>query len=117
VSDFTPADARGARGSHTFRELLRFLPDILQLLWALARDRRVPWWSKAAALGVAGYLVSPIDLLPDFLPGLGQLDDLYLAVWAVRRLIADAGYDVVREHWAGSDDGFALMLMVAGIQR
>ena len=105
------------RDSHTARELLHFLPDILRLLWDLVRDPRVPWWSKAATLGVVGYLVSPIDVLPDFLPGLGQLDDLYLALWAVRRLIADAGYDVVREHWTGSDDGFTLLLVVAGIHR
>lgn len=105
------------RDAKAYRELLHFLPDVLRLLWDLSRDPRVPRLSKVAALAVAGYLISPIDVLPDFLPGLGQLDDLYLAVWAVRRLVADAGYDLVREHWRGSDDGFALLLVAAGIRR
>ena len=59
-------------------------------IYLAARDPRVPWYAKALALGVAGYALSPIDLIPDFIPVLGYLDDLIivpLGVWAVVSLI------------------------------
>jgi uncharacterized membrane protein YkvA (DUF1232 family) len=105
------------RRATTLRELVAFLPDVARLLARLARDERVPWRSKALAGAALAYLVSPVDLLPDVVPVLGQADDVWLAVRAVRSLVRSAGYDVVREHWSGSDDGFALLLVVAGIER
>ena len=47
-------------------------------LWLAARDPRVPWYAKAAAGAVAAYALSPIDLIPDFIPVLGYLDDLVI---------------------------------------
>jgi uncharacterized membrane protein YkvA (DUF1232 family) len=58
-------------------------------VWLIARDPRTPWIVKALALGVAAYAFSPIDLIPDFIPVLGLLDDLILlpvGVWLVLRL-------------------------------
>ena len=55
-----------------------------------ARDPRVPWYARALAIAVAAYALSPIDLIPDFIPVLGYLDDLILiplGLWAVLRLI------------------------------
>ena len=60
--------------------------------WLAARDPRVPWLSRLLAIAVAAYALSPIDLIPDFIPVLGWLDDLLivpLGLWVVRRLIAD----------------------------
>jgi uncharacterized membrane protein YkvA (DUF1232 family) len=65
-----------------------------------ARDPRVPWYVRALAIAVAGYALSPIDLIPDFIPVLGYLDDLILVplgLWAVLRLIPE---DVLAEHRA-----------------
>jgi len=59
-------------------------------LYLAARDPRVPWYAKAVAAVVAAYALSPIDLIPDFIPVLGYLDDLLLVaggVWLVLRLI------------------------------
>ncbi|MEO6042085.1 MAG: DUF1232 domain-containing protein [Croceibacterium sp.] len=59
-------------------------------LWLAARDPQVPWHAKALAGAVAAYALSPIDLIPDFIPVLGLLDDLLivpLGIWAVTRLI------------------------------
>lgn len=64
-------------------------------LWLAARDARTPWAARLLALLVAAYALSPIDLVPDFIPVLGWLDDLLLVpagVWLVRRLIPDALY-------------------------
>lgn len=63
--------------------------DIVALSLA-ARDPRVPWYAKAVAAAVAAYALSPIDLIPDFIPVLGQIDDLILVpfgIWVVVRLI------------------------------
>jgi uncharacterized membrane protein YkvA (DUF1232 family) len=60
------------------------------VIWLAARDPRVPWPAKLLALAVAGYAFSPIDLIPDFIPVLGLLDDLILVplgVWLVLRMI------------------------------
>jgi uncharacterized membrane protein YkvA (DUF1232 family) len=59
-------------------------------LWIAARDRRVPWYVKALAGGVAAYALSPIDLIPDFIPVLGYLDDLIIVpggIWLVVRMV------------------------------
>lgn len=100
-----------------FRELARFLPDVARLLARLAREPRVPWHAKAIAAGAVAYVLSPVDVIPEFLGPVGQVDDVYLVTKALRHLFNTAGYDVVRQHWAGSDDGFALLLIVAGIDR
>jgi uncharacterized membrane protein YkvA (DUF1232 family) len=69
-------------------------------VWLAARDPRTPWFAKAVALAVAGYALSPIDLIPDFIPILGYLDDLILlpaGLWLVLRMIPP---DVLAEHRA-----------------
>lgn len=108
---------RRDRESRTVVELARFVGDAGRLLWRVARDDRVPWQAKLVAGGAVAYVASPIDLLPDFIPGMGQLDDLYLLVRALRYLADAAGYDLLYELWPGSEDGFALLLVMAGIGR
>jgi uncharacterized membrane protein YkvA (DUF1232 family) len=69
-------------------------------IWLAARDPRVPWYAKAVAIAVAGYALSPIDLIPDFIPVLGYLDDLIivpLGIWAAISLIPA---DVMAEYRA-----------------
>ncbi|QYD68772.1 DUF1232 domain-containing protein [Paraburkholderia edwinii] len=71
-------------------------------LYLAARDPRVPWYAKALALCVAGYALSPIDLIPDFIPVLGYLDDVILVplgIWAVVKLIPTS---ILAEHRAAA---------------
>jgi uncharacterized membrane protein YkvA (DUF1232 family) len=105
------------RDDSTAVELARFLGDSARLLWRLARDRRVPWTAKVVACGAVAYVVSPLDLIPDAVPGVGRVDDLYLLARALRHLAGAAGYDLLHELWTGSEDGFALLLVLAGIDR
>ena len=105
------------REPQTVLELARFVADTGRLLWRVARDPRVPWMAKVVAGGAVAYVASPIDLIPDVIPGIGQLDDLFLLVRALRYLAGSAGYDVLHDLWPGSEDGFALLLVVAGIER
>ncbi len=72
-------------------------------MWLCARDPRTPWYAKALAVAVAGYAFSPIDLIPDFIPVLGYLDDLILVpagLWLVLRLIPP---HVLAEHRATAE--------------
>lgn len=97
-----------SQGSSTSRTLLRryglLVPHLAKLVWRLARDPRVPARSKAMLLVTAGYIASPVDVLPDFLPALGQFDDLILIAFVLDQLINRVPAEVVTEHWDGDDD-------------
>ena len=74
----------------TLRQKARALTRECQALYFAARDPRTPWYVKAFAAGIAAYALSPIDLIPDFIPVLGLLDDvvlLPLAIVVVLKLI------------------------------
>jgi uncharacterized membrane protein YkvA (DUF1232 family) len=99
------------------RDMLQLGRDVILLLRDLAADPRVGPGSRFSPASVAlAYLASPIDLVPDWIPVLGQLDDLLVVGWAVRRLLQAAGYDVIYELWRGSDEGLAALLAFAGVQ-
>lgn len=112
-----PGPGTRGREPRTVVELARFLGDAGRLLWRVARDPRVPWQAKVVAGGAVAYVASPIDLVPDFLPVVGQLDDLFLLTRALRYLAGAAGYELLHELWPGSEDGFALLLVLAGVER
>lgn len=88
-----------------FLDILMLLPDLTVLLIRLTRDPRVPLAAKViAGLGVA-YILSPIDLLPEFLLGpIGLIDDLLVVATAFSRLLKSVHPDIVREHWSGQGD-------------
>ena len=91
------------------RSLARLIPDSIVLVRRLAGDRRVPrrWrWALAALLL---YLLLPFDLVPDFVPIAGQLDDAVLAVAVLRGVLRAAGPAVVAEHWLGSPSALAIL--------
>jgi uncharacterized membrane protein YkvA (DUF1232 family) len=79
-------------------ETLRKMPAYARLIWALARDPRVPVQQKLVLGAVAGYLVFPIDIIPDFIPVLGQLDDLGVLIFGLDFFIRNAPKEVVEEH-------------------
>ena len=94
---------------------LVFIKDAALLLKDCAFDARVPRQEKWILAAVALYLLSPVDFVPDVIPVFGQLDDLGLVIWALRRLLRSAGPDVVRDLWRGDDEGLALVLGAAGM--
>ena len=96
--------------------LLRTVGDVILLLKDLAVDPRVPRADKIVAGIAAAYLVSPVDLVPDWLPGVGQADDLAVIAMAFRRLLNGAGYELIYELWRGTDEGLALVLTLAGVE-
>ena len=79
-------------------ELIRRLPTYIRLVWALLRDSRVPAGQKLILAGIVGYLILPIDLIPDFVPILGQLDDIAVVLLGLDLFIRSAPQDVVDDH-------------------
>ena len=105
------SSAPGAKSG--IRDLLLFLPDLVVLLYRLARDPRVPVGSKALALAGIGYVLSPIDLLPEILFGpIGFADDLLVAAAAASRIINNVHPDLVRAHWPGATDALEVVRRV-----
>jgi len=96
------------------REVLGLIPDVLRLLRSVISDRSAPLDARLVLIGLLAWIVSPIDLIPDFIPVLGPLDDVVVAVVAMRYVRRRVGVDDLRRRWAGTDDGFALLLRIIG---
>jgi uncharacterized membrane protein YkvA (DUF1232 family) len=90
------------------------VPDCAVLFKRLLRDPRVPRRAKAALALFIPYLASPIDLIPDFIPVLGQLDDALLVVAVFGYVARSAGREVIEELWPGSERGLRIVLAAAG---
>jgi uncharacterized membrane protein YkvA (DUF1232 family) len=97
------------------KSLLMFLPNMVLLLSRLARDRRVPTAEKALLVAAIIYVISPLDLIPDVFPFIGQVDDLYVVALVVLRLVNRTDESVVRQHWPGGGDIVALADSIASI--
>ncbi|HEX2799289.1 MAG TPA: DUF1232 domain-containing protein [Thermoanaerobaculia bacterium] len=98
------------------RALAGFIPDCVVLISRLARDRRISRPRRAALFIALGYLALPIDLVPDFLPGIGQLDDAVVLGLALRLVIHGGGIGMVREAWPGPEASLTLVLRAAGLE-
>ena len=86
------------------RDLLLFIPNLLRLLFRLLRDPRVSSTDKAILAGTIIYVIAPIDIIPDFIPFIGQIDDAYLIAISVLRLLNRADRAIIQEHWKGERD-------------
>ena len=83
------------------RELARFVPNCLVLLKRLRADRRLPFRARLALGAAVGYLVSPVQLIPNFIPVVGQSDDLVVVTVALRYACQRLPYDEVQAAWPG----------------
>ncbi|HYC50874.1 MAG TPA: YkvA family protein [Gemmatimonadaceae bacterium] len=98
-SDEGHAPRTGAK--KTVMNYVAELPRFLTLLWGLISDVRVSIVDKVLVAGAIAYIVAPIDWIPDFIPFLGEVDDLYLLMLALQRLMQNAGRAVLLSHWTG----------------
>jgi uncharacterized membrane protein YkvA (DUF1232 family) len=91
-----------------------FVPDCLVLFKRLIADDRVSRGRKALLVALVGYLVMPFDLVPDFIPVAGQLDDAIIVALALRILLRGSGHALATEHWPGPQRSLAVILRLAG---
>lgn len=100
-----------------WRAVVRLVPDVVRLVRRLAGDPAVPratrWW----LIGLLGYLLLPIDLVPDFVPVLGYADDAIIAAVVLRFAVRHAGVDAIERHWPGTPAGLRSVLVLAGYRR
>lgn len=92
------------------RALAGFVPDCLILVHRLLGDRRVPRSRKLLIAALIGYLALPFDLVPDFIPVAGQLDDAIVVALVLRVVLRAGGADLVREHWPGPPASLRLLV-------
>ena len=92
------------------RALAGFVPDCLVLVTRLLRDERVPRRKKLLLYAAAAYLALPFDLVPDFIPVAGQLDDAIVVGLLLRSFLRSGGDSLVREHWPGPERSLRLIL-------
>jgi uncharacterized membrane protein YkvA (DUF1232 family) len=115
--EVTPPDGGDRRFAEVVKEAALMLPNIVKLIGRLLTDPRVPRRSKIA-LGIASaYAVSPIDLIPEFIPVIGWADDILVVLYAIDTLVDRAGPGLVEEHWDGPGDVLALVQDVMGLAR
>lgn len=90
-----------------------FVPDCAVLFARLARDARLARRKRWLLAALVAYLALPIDLIPDFLPVVGAVDDAILVALVLRTVLREAGADIVREHWPGPQRSLELVLRLA----
>ena len=96
----TEAPRTGAKRTVVY--YIKQLPAYLRLLGGLLTDSRVSAMDKLLVAGAMAYIALPMDLIPDFIPFLGEVDDVFILVLALQRLVSNAGRNVLHAHWTGS---------------
>ena len=99
----------------SLKEVLRLVPDVLRMCRGLATDPDVPRGVRIRMGLLVGYLLMPIDLVPDFVPVVGYADDAVVVVWALRSAVRTAGPDDLARHWSGTPAGLRAMKRLAGV--
>lgn len=96
------------------REVARVVPDVLRLVRSLVADRAAPASVRLALVALLAWLISPIDLVPEFIPVLGPLDDAVVTVLVLRFVRRRLGDAELRRRWSGSQDSFDVLTRLLG---
>lgn len=115
VNDAKLTRKEKSESKNRIKNALMFLPNMVKLLGKMMTDGRVPVAEKALFIGAIVYVISPLDLIPDIFPFIGQVDDLYVVALVLLRLINRTDEAVVRENWDGGGDIVSLANTIAGI--
>jgi uncharacterized membrane protein YkvA (DUF1232 family) len=110
-----PTRREKAQMKNRMKGFLMFLPNMFKLLGKLLKDSRVPTTEKLLVAGAILYVVMPLDFIPDVIPFIGQVDDTYLVVLTLLRLINRTDESIIREHWTGGGDIVSLAGSIANI--
>jgi uncharacterized membrane protein YkvA (DUF1232 family) len=95
-------------------DMARFIPDCIVLVRRLLGDPRVPRRHKLLLGALVGYLAFPIDLVPDFIPIAGHLDDVVVVILALRTVVRVSGSELLQAHWPGPQRSLAFVLRIVG---
>jgi uncharacterized membrane protein YkvA (DUF1232 family) len=107
---------RAQRRRQALAQLLKLFPPCLRLIRDVLRGPTIPRRRKIAPAIAIGYLAFPIDVIPDFIPVLGQLDDALVVAWTLRHIVRSAGRERVKHLWTADAEGLQRLLRLAGIE-
>lgn len=96
-------------GKLQIKDFLFFLPDFFILISRLFLDKRVPSGKKVLVSCLIGYIFMPIDLIPDFIPVIGYLDDLVIIILGLDMLLKDIDEQIIIDNWSGSQNVIELI--------
>lgn len=99
--------ARRAPDPVTVKDVLRLVPDVARLVRRLAGDSTLPRGVRWRLWALLGYLLIPVDLVPDFLPVVGYADDAVVIALVLRSVTRAAGPEAIDRHWPGTPEGLA----------
>ncbi|MES2093917.1 MAG: DUF1232 domain-containing protein [Actinomycetota bacterium] len=108
-------EQRRTPGTVSLGDILRLAPDVIRLVTRLVRDRTVSIGVRIWLGVLLVYLLSPIDLIPDFIPVLGYADDALVVAIALRFASRRAGSAAIERHWPGTPQGLAAVLRLVGL--
>lgn len=97
------------------KDVLRLIPDVIRLLRRLAGDPTLPRGVRVRLVLLVGYLISPLDLVPDFIPVVGYADDAVVVALVLRSVTRSAGPEALDRHWPGTPEGLMVLKRLAGI--
>lgn len=100
-------------GSGPARALVGFVPDCVTLFRRLLGDARIPRRRKALVVALLGYLALPFDVVPDFIPVAGQLDDAVVVALALRAILRGGTPELLEEHWPGPQSSLSILVRLA----
>jgi len=112
---FAIAAFRARRRGQSVADLVRLVPDLARLLVRISRDPTIRRGVRLRVWIAIVYNVQPINLIPDFVPVIGLVDNLLVTVWAVRSTVKHAGPDAIERHWPGTPEGLAILLRISGL--
>jgi len=115
LAEIQPQKISKKESKGRMKNLLMFLPNMFTLLGRLIKDSRVPLAEKTLFAGAIIYVIMPLDFIPDVIPFVGQVDDIYLVALTFLRLINRTDESVIREHWSGGGDIVGLANSVASL--
>ena len=98
----------------SLRDLLSVVPDLVRLIRSLLAHRQSPFGVRLALTVLLAWIVNPIDLIPEFIPVIGPLDDVVVAVLVLRYVRRRIGLSELRARWPGTKASFTLLLAVIG---
>ncbi|MEO5652643.1 MAG: YkvA family protein [Marmoricola sp.] len=99
------------------RDGVRLLPDVVRLVRRLAADPSLSRGLRWRLGLLLGYLVLPLDLVPDFIPVAGYADDILIVAWVLRSVVRAAGPEALERHWPGTPEGLAVIRRLAGVHQ
>jgi uncharacterized membrane protein YkvA (DUF1232 family) len=108
---------RAKRRGQSVTEVVRLVPDLARLLARVSRDRTIPLHVRVRIFIAIAYNAQPLNLIPDFVPVIGLVDNVAIILWAVRSTVRHAGPEAITRHWPGTTDGLATLFRLARLDQ